>query len=117
MKSVGDFLASKIRRAEVADRIRLIPIDEPHAELGAPEGRLESDTGTAIFYADGFVAGDHAVRYADIIAIRRTDEGPVDVQLEGRTVRIHSSPAGAVVVHDTLRWIGRALLRRRLDVD
>jgi hypothetical protein len=116
VKSIADFLASKIRRAELTeDQVRLVRLAEAHETLGAPEATVDSDHGSAAFFAHGFTAGTEVVRYDEIERIERTENGAVDVVLPGRTLRIHTSTAGAIVVFDTLRWVGRALLRRRLD--
>ncbi|MEQ8274866.1 MAG: hypothetical protein RMA76_12785 [Deltaproteobacteria bacterium] len=114
MKSIRDFVEGKVRRAEIGDAVRLVALDAAHATFGAPEIRVESDVGAAAFYAEGFVIGDDAVAYADIERIR--EEGTtIDIAVPDRILRIHASDAGARVVFDTLRWIGRAKLRRRLD--
>lgn len=120
MKSIREFIESKIRRAEVGDDVRLLPLDLPHAELGAPEGIIESKVGAASFYVDGFVIGEAPVRYDAIAEIRigPAEDGVrlVDVTREGGEIlRIRASEAGGLVVYDTLRWIGRAKLRRKWD--
>lgn len=116
MKSIRDFVESKMRRAEIGDALRLVPIAEEDATLGAPEIAVESDLGRAAFYAEGFVVGGDAVRYDAVERIRESPEGPtIDIVTAERILRIHASDAGARVVFDTLRWIGRAKLRRRLD--
>jgi hypothetical protein len=113
MKTIADFLAGKIRRAEVEDRLSLSPAGAPHPSLGAHQGTLLSLLGSADFYADGMVIGASSIRYAEIDRVEIAEAGVVVSGAFGR-VTIRSSPAGGVVLHATLRWIGNTILRRSI---
>lgn len=121
MKSIGDFLAGKLRRSEVGDALRLITHGPPHPELGPLEGALESSRGRVSFHTSGLVFADGAtLRYEDVVQV--TLVGPVPgaegelylLRRDGGGVRLESSREGGEVVFATLRWIGNVILRRKL---
>lgn len=72
--------------------------------------------GTLRFYELGFCTSDaHVVRYEDIDRAALDPDGSLAITLRGGSIlKLRTSPAGGVVVHATLRWIGNALLRRRI---
>ena len=115
MKTVRDFLVGKIRRAEVGDAVRLSEPAAPHPELGLHQGDLAglgSDAAALRFYAHGIVLPDgRAVRYQDITAIRAP---PLEIDA-GAQAAIPLPPDAEAVAYAALRWVGRALLRRKLD--
>lgn len=119
-RSIREFLAGKLQRAEVDDRL-LLEIDAPpDAVLGALEGRLVSSSGSLSFYAQGLRSpSGQAVAYADIGRVEILEPEAAQPQvaialLAGGGLRIDCTPAGALVVHATLRWIGHTQLRRKI---
>ncbi len=120
MKTVRDFLVGKLRRAEVEDRLQLVLEGDADPELGALEAVLESPRGRLAFFAEGLrlERGD-ALLYRSLLRVEAArgsgDEATVTLRLEGGAqVILHLSPAGALVVHAALRWLGHTLLRRRI---
>ena len=120
MKSIREFIASKIRRSEVEDRLSLDCSDTgDDEELGAFEGTLTSPTGNATFYAKGMRLVDGArFVYTDIERVELSEGADnkrnVDILLiDGAKRRILTSDAGGIVLHATLRWIGNTRLRRK----
>lgn len=118
MKTIRDFLQGKLRRAEVEDRLSLQLEGPADPELGPHEATLVSAVGQLDFYRDGLRAADgQARRYVDLERVELSppgDEAWVELQGVQGNLRLRSSPAGALVVHATLRWVGHALLRRPL---
>ena len=120
MKSIRTFIEGKIRRTESGEILSLETEGEAHGELGALEGCLVGPKGRVRFFEHGMqLADDTTLRYDAIarVMLSPVDEGErfVDiVQESGTTTRMCSSPLGGEVVHATLRWIGNALLRRRI---
>lgn len=118
MKTVRDFLQGKLRRAEVEEQLSLELDGAPDPELGPHEATLISAVGRLAFYRDGLRPGDgRAWRYAELSRVELSPPGAEAwVELRGLqgNLRLKGSPAGAVVIHATLRWVGNALLRRPL---
>jgi hypothetical protein len=123
VKRIAEFLEGKIRRSEAGDHLHLEPLaDDP--ELGAGEGRLASGAGWLDFYRSGLrTSGGVEVRYVELAQIALelpAPDGTRRVALilaDQRRLELIATSAGAVVLHATLRWIGRALLGRPLDTD
>ena len=117
MKSVRDFLAGKLRRAETTS-LTLALDGPPHPALGAFEATLESARGRVDFYARGLLSGEHTLAYADIERVELSPlEGAlrlVDVRTAAGTARLACSDEGGRVIHAALRWVGHTLLRRRI---
>lgn len=115
MKTIRSFVEGKVRRSETGEVLSIDVAGDAHPELGALEAKLASDVGAIAFHEKGMVLSDGAaVPYA---AIARVEVSPpfVEVVLEdGAVRRLRSSPAGALVVHATLRWIGATILRRKV---
>ena len=79
MKTVGDFLESKIRRSESAEQLHLDRGGAPDSEFGALEGHLISQTGQSSFYSAGLVLhGGKRIRYSDMVRVMISD--PVNDQ-------------------------------------
>lgn len=118
MKTVRDFLQGKLRRAEVEGQLSLELDGAPDPELGPHEATLISALGRLAFFRDGLRASDgRAWRYAELERVELSPPGEVAwVELRSLqgNLRLTGSPAGALVIHATLRWIGNALLRRPL---
>ena len=119
MKTVREFLERKLVRAELEDQLRL-ELDAPdHPTLGPHQGTLIGPGGALAFYAAGLVpAAGEALRYDALVSIAEVDVGGgrgVELRTEDQAYRLRTSPAGAVVTFATLRWVGRALLRKPLD--
>lgn len=120
MKRVRDFLAGKLRRAEVEDRLTLELEGPPHEALGELEAVLVSARGRAAFYARGLsLESGAALPYEALARVElspeQDGERTVDLITEGgETHRLHASAAGGLVIHAALRWIGHTILRRKL---
>lgn len=118
MKTVRDFLQGKLRRAEVEAQLSLELDGAPDPELGAHEATLISAIGRLAFFRDGLRASDgRPWRYAELLRVELSppgDEAWVELRGLQGNLRLHGSPAGALVVHATLRWIGNTILRRPL---
>jgi hypothetical protein len=113
VKSIADFVAGKIRRAEVGGDVAFHAGGDPDPELGRCEGRLVGPNGEAILYEHGMSAGATRIRYDAIVRLE-LDGGAVVASTSGGGVRIASSESGGAVLFATLRWIGNAILRRDL---
>jgi hypothetical protein len=118
--AIRTFVQGKIRRSELGDRLRVETpaVDDP--DLGPLEARLVSSSGSLDFHRAGLLLdGGVKVSYSAIqrVAAPRTT-GPegkiVDIETQNGIHRLNASPAGADVTYATLRWIGNALLRRKI---
>lgn len=119
MKSVQEFLERKLVRAELGEQLRLETDAPPHATLGPHQGTLIGPGGALAFYAEGLLLSEGAtLRYDALVSIAEVDVGDgrgVELRTDDQAYRLRTSPAGALVTFATLRWVGRALLRRPLD--
>lgn len=118
MKSIGDFVAGKIRRAEVEDEVSFYPGGEAHPEHGPREGRLVGPGGEAVLFERGMTVGGESFSYDAIVRVALSPgaEGRrhLDVKLQDRTVRLLASDTGGEVLYAALRWIGNTRLRRKI---
>jgi len=119
VKTIRDFVLGKIRRTEVEDLISLELQGTRIFELGEYQGTLRGPAGEVDLYADGLVFGAKIVRYEALqnIAISPVKDGQRQLALTTQEgiVWVEASEMGGEVLFATLRWIGRALLRRPLD--
>jgi hypothetical protein len=129
-RTIGEFVAGKIRRAEIGDLLRFEPAAEPPSDgpvepldplgplgpVGPLEGRLVSAAGSLAFHRDGLLLeGGAALPYAAIAEVRRPSPELLDIELSGGGLhRLRTTPAGGEVVYAALRWYGQAILRRRI---
>lgn len=118
MKSIGDFVAGKIRRLEVEDEISFVAGGEDHPDLGPCEGTLVGPAGEVTLYERGMTAGQESFSYEAVIRVEispvEAGRRLVDVRLQDRTVRFRASDTGGEVLHAALRWIGNTRLRRKI---
>lgn len=120
MKSVRDFLIGKVRRSETGEHLTVDIDGAADSDFGRLEGCLASAVDAVSFFEDGLrSAGGAGVRYDAInqvaIAPRSGAGRPVEVvRADGTVIRLDCSDDGAMVAHATLRWIGNALLKRRI---
>jgi len=120
VKSIRDFVTSKVRRSEIEDRVRVEISGAADPELGEWQACLRSEVEAIRFYEHGLIdEGDHRIRYDEIrrveLAPSTGDTRELDVISDaGWTLRLSGSDDGMATVHATLRWIGNALLRRRI---
>lgn len=111
MKSIADFVISKIRRAEVVELLHFEAGGAAHDTLGACEGTLQGPNGNAILYEQGLILGSSTIPYAEIEEVTT----PLTIgRVGGETIRVEVSPAGGEVLFATLRWIGNTRLRRKI---
>jgi len=121
VKTIGEFLKSKIRRSEAEAQLQLVDQGSDDPEYGPLEACLKSQTGESHFYQNGLVLSDgERIRYVDIVQVTISgaeSDGRLIVILgvQGEKIRIRCSELGGVVLHATLRWIGNALLKRRIS--
>jgi hypothetical protein len=115
VKTIGDFVESKIRRSGSEEVLTFERGGGPHAELGGFEGTLYGPKGQVAFFERGMVLGDGtAIAWENIERAVKAGER-VELHLSGDTVQaLDSSRWGAEVVYATLRWVGNALLRRKI---
>lgn len=115
MKSIGEFIASKIRRAELSDRLSVSRAGEPDLELGRFDATLLGPEGPITFFETGLRLESGArIPYSTMVWVSRAADG-LEVRLDdGRMQLIRTSDAGGIAVHATLRWIGHTRLRRKI---
>lgn len=117
MKTIASFIEGKIRRSEVEASMRFEGGGDPHPELGACEGRLFGPAGTMLFHERGMVLSDgSSVSYVSLSRVSMIDRATIELALEGGAApkRIAGSEVGAELVYATLRWIGNAILHKRI---
>jgi hypothetical protein len=120
LKRIRDFVTGKVRRMEAEHLLAVEVEGEADPELGAHEAALVGPRGSLRFFAEGVrLSTGLALPYRDLaeLHLEGPEDAPVAVRAvlrDGATVRVSGSPAGATVLFATLRWVGSALLRRRL---
>ncbi len=119
MKSIADFLSSKLRRME-SKTLQLSATPPDQAQLGAPQATLQGPGGSLHFHEEGLVTEDgRAVRYDSLerVLLEPAEGELADVQLllnDNTALRFKSSKEGGEAVYATLRWIGNVKLRRKI---
>ena len=114
-KSIREFALGKIRRSEMTEQLALSNPGPSHPSLGEHQGGVQTQTGTTAFelYREGMTVGAVSFGYREIAAIHRQ---PLKVTLVGgQVIPLPLSGPEADLCFATLRWVGRALLRRTLD--
>lgn len=116
MKTIAYFIESKIRRSEVEALMRFEPGGAPHPQLGPCEGCLSGPGGELVFHEHGLILSDGSVApYASMSRVALLDMVTIEISFEdGTASRIGGSDVGTEIVYATLRWIGNAILHKRL---
>lgn len=115
MKSIADFVAGKIRRSESSAEMIFRPGGSADDQLGAAEGELFGPAGSVRLYDGGMILADGtAVRWDSIVRARLLGER-IEIELSDGTGKvIAGSPIGSEILYATIRWVGNALLKRKL---
>jgi hypothetical protein len=114
-KSIADFVEGKIRRTESNDRMSFARGGSPDAALGACEGVLHGPAGSVSLYESGLILADGSAVPWDRISAARVAGALLELELEDGSVKpIAGSPIGAEILHATVRWVGNAILRKKI---